>query len=400
MLSKYFCLVNTFIYSIKGKPIKLNPDMITSIEIIRDLFGSQVNKMEVASLMPRKNILEIIENYSTTVITLEILEIEKDKEGKVLSKNVYIKKTFDIIPAEISTANYRPQGEHDKDAETMNEPMPFIFHLYNKPDVNFMTANKNIQLLSATSADALYAMLQLRYVSAGLTIAQKPVSNTSHPSLILETSDLNNNLKELNERYGLYAGSPYAFKDYDYLYILDKYVADPMITIPGEATLMTFHLKHQSSTAAVESGFIADTKKLNDNINFVGTPSISDLTDEMSHIQKNNIVHVNPSSGVQASKKINDKGGSKLKVVISSNPSIVNKDAIKLRSLSKNITISVDNVPPSKFKPYKVFNFKKDPSLKDIKLEDKYKMSMSKIQLLKASDSLMVPTVTLKLIRA
>ena len=285
---------------------------------------------------------------------------------EVVNTKLYWQHTFRIVPTKDQT-NY-VTSQDTTTAENMDEMRTFqLFEMYliDMTAVKWFTKEISTIFKDVSKPGALQALMQMRDIPSGITIATPPQDNEKIKYMIIPLGDLISNINTVNAAYGLYNSYPIIYYDLQNLYCINR--MSPNIILPSATDFgdIVMILKNGVTPDHQICGSCNDLVNKTHYINLNQIPSINDHTTEISSTRFATIASVDSSGNV--AKQTLDENATALSYVYAYN-SMTMDQAINENMSGPQVAVVVNNCAVSFLKPYKLVSFEADTQYEDLKL--------------------------------
>lgn len=304
------------------------------------------------------------------LIKFDLYEQQLDEDGvTVLNTTLWWQHTFTIIPA-MDQTNYITATDSTtlENIDEMRKLQIFDMYLMDMNAVKWFTQQLDPIFENASKPAALHALLQLRGVPNGITIATPPMGNEPIKYMVLPLGDLIGNVDTLNTEYGLYDSYPIIFYDLLNMYIINR--MNPNIILPSTTDFGTVTMILQNAVIPDQQicGSCDDPGTKTHFINLNDVPTINDYTPSISSTKFATIASVDSSGTV--SKRTLDPSATALAYMYAQNSLTVDQ-AVNEVLRGRQVSMNFNSASVKFLKPYKLYNFSTDTQYEDLKLRGK-----------------------------
>ena len=370
MFNSYHYQLMSCKMTIGNETFDIKADRFISLWLEHDYMTLTVPYISLALNMSFILIDKIFNNKNKVKIMLDIMEIEKGDDNKIVAKKSVIKKSF-----EADMLRDRGTIIKDKHASTSNSTTdkfeaeyPVEFILYTSGDINLFKIEDNYLFENTAPGTALTKMLTGRGVTKNV-IASIPKITKAVPNMSIPVGDLMTNIGHLFLYYGLYTDFPLVYKDIETFYIIDSNSV-PVKTSATDKGVVKFILNDQKNfiTGVVDmtTDKFAYIVSIKDNT--IAEPTVNQ--DHVRMAEGANVISISPQGNI---KKVNAfKNIAKTKVIREYHPLSVT-NSLNSKTLYKSYNVSIDDGPASLFKPSLKYVFDSSITKDECSL---YKMSI------------------------
>lgn len=303
-------------------------------------------------------------------IKFDLYEQQLDEDGKkVLNTTLYWQHSFTIVPA-MDQTNYitATDSETLELVDDMRKMQIFDMYLMDMDAVKWFTKQMDPVFQDASKPAALHALLQMRGVPGGITIATPPLGNEILKYMTLPLGDLVGNIDTLNTAYGLYDSYPIIYYDLINMYCINR--MNPNIILPSVTDFgtVTMILQNAVTPDYQVCGSCNDPGTKTHFINLNQVPTINDYTPNISSTKFATVASVDSEGNV--AKQTLDGSATALAYVYSMNDMTV-PQAVNEVIKGRQVSINVNSCAVSFLKPYKLYNFSTDTQYENLKLRGK-----------------------------
>lgn len=338
------------------------------LSIQHDFINRRLPIIKINVELSKVVIADIYDNLDIAKLSFSLHEQQLDGDGKVINTILYLQHAFTIIPA-----NDRSMYITDSDSvsntlvDEMRNLQMFEMYLIDMTAVKWFTQQVCTIFTKTSKASALHALIQMRGIPSGITIATPPLDTVKVPNMVLPLGDLTGNIDTINKAYGLYSSYPIIYYDMINLYCIDK--VDPNIIMPKTADYGTVTLLLRNSTSA-EYQITGSYNDITNRIHYVNLndiPTITNITKELTSTTFSTVTAVDSNGAVE--KTTLDKNATALAYVYKYSEQTVNQVVSEVMT-GPSVTFSLSNVAASIFKPYKIFMFNTDTIYSSLNLNN------------------------------
>lgn len=300
-------------------------------------------------------------------IKFDVYEQQMSSDEKtVLNTVLWWQHTFSIIPA-MDQTNYITATDTEtlENIDEMRKLQIFDMYLIDMTAVKWFTKQLDPIFKDASKPAAMHALLQLRDVPNGITIATPPMSNEIVDYMVLPLGDLIGNIDTLNTEYGLYDSYPIIYYDLLNMYIINR--INPNIILPSTTDYgtVTMILENSITPEHQVCGSRDEPSTKTHYMNLNQIPTINDYTPNMSSTKFATIASVDSSGNVV--KQTLDEDATALAYVYALNSLTVDQ-AVNEVFQGRQVSIELNCASVKFLKPYKLYNFSTDTQYEDLQL--------------------------------
>lgn len=339
--------------TIDTETIDINTDRFISLIIDNQYMVNTVPYISLTLSLSYIVINKIFAKENKVKIMIDLMEIETDKDGQILSKKSFIKKSFqaDIMTDKGTVINEKGSSLDEKSTDKVNSEYPTEFILYNTNDINIFKVEENFIFKNTNPGTALTKMLMSRGVTKNVVASTPKITKTS--DMAIPISDLMGNINYLSYYYGLYESFPIVYKDVEDFYVINPHDL-PLKMSDSSKGIVKFNINENASAIY---GTVDVKSDKNSYLIMWNTTSIIEPKINMDHVRMAegaNVISVSPTGIVK--KENIYKNIAKTKVIRAYHP-LSAFNAMNPSQIYKSYQIAIEDAPGSLFKPYMKYIF-------------------------------------------
>lgn len=309
-------------------------------------------------------------NKEKATISFDIYEQQLiNSTSQVVGTTLYMQHSFSIIPAKDQTC-YITATDTTTEAvkNQMQELQQFEMYLVDMNAVKWFTKQDCGIFQKASKPVILHALMQMRDIPSGITIASPPLDINQVNYVIIPLGDLVGNIDTLNKGYGLYNSYPIIYYDLFNMYCINW--MQPDITIPNAKDFGTIVmiLNNPVTPDQQVAGSCNDLINKTHYINLNDAPNIIDKTSKLSSRKFSTITSIDQAGTVN--KQTVDEDATALTYVYQHN-SMTMDQVVNESYIGAVLQVGVRNISIAFLKPYKSIMFDCDTQYQDLNLSNK-----------------------------
>lgn len=371
------------------EPIKLEPTLIQSLYIEKDYDKDFLPIIIMNILLSDELNYKIYANQDTSFFNLQVKgETDNDGRGDDSIVYDYINDKFIVLPTQSTPNINQVELDNMKQSSTYGEGQFTLqdvstvrtYILARKSD---LTSTKNIVNKVLSSSNMLTAVSYLMSKSGCSNILMSPPDNsTAYKELILLPIPLCNQLKYLDNYYGIYKHGALFFFDLDRIYIVKK---DANCTAYDKTEAKTVEITvHGSDTGEfIEKGSWTDDKN---RIGYIDISSadfeISDKTSTSNEYVGDNSLIIN-NNATNSDAISNNSGSFNIITTSTHNQYCTQERQLRLKELSCVVTAMLNNCDLRLLKPNKKFKINSSSSKANKQINSLFRLSSLKLSFVK-----------------
>ena len=303
------------------------------------------------------------QNKENVKLKIDIYEQQLDENDQIMNTTLYLRYTFDCISARDQTAYITtPDYVSQQAVDEMRRLQLMELYLIDMEMVNTFAREIAEILEDCSKASALQLCFMDREVQPGVVIATPPQYERTIDYVSVPLGDLVANINTLNEKYGLYDGTPIIYYDYKNIYCLNSLTPDIKIKSTTEFGNVTFLLLDQSNQEhnIVGSTTLADQKT--HLINLQNEPEIYDTSERSSSTKFATLLTVESNGTVN--QRTMDPNTTKVHFIRQQNE-LTQDQYVNDVMTGHVLSINTNSCCVSFLKPYKAYYFQVGPQYTD-----------------------------------
>lgn len=360
---RYYYVVKNVEMSINGQSYFFQDGTCKYLYIRHDYLGRRFPIIQMGLEMDSDMIQEFYTYKDTAILKLDIAEQQLDEEDNVMNTTLYLRGSFNCIPARDKTTYVTtPDSESEEMVDIMRRLQLFEMYLIDMNMVNSFSKEISLVLEQASKSAMLQMMFTQRDIQTGIVMATPPMydDELEYPSVSL--GDLIANITEINERYGLYDARPIIYYDYKYLYCINPYDPDIMMESATEFGNVTFTIFNSSRAERNIVGSCTDLQTQTHYVNLRVYPKVQEVSEKDTNTKFSTVLSVDSTGGI--SKNTVDENATKMHFTRQMN-SLTQQQLIHEKLHGHRVNLTITNCCVSTLRPYKIYTFDVDTEYSD-----------------------------------
>lgn len=380
---------------IDSETIKIDSGKIQNFFIEKDFDSDNLPIFMIRLLLSSEIYYKICKAQDSAQLGLDIKSVVDRGEEQLEEFSDYIKGKFVLLPVDNTpfmneeimreTKEAGSYGKGGTDITDMANGYSFILAKYETLNSTKVIVNSVLQSANILTTVA-YALS-----SAGCSniLMAAPDNTITYKEMLLLPIPLINQLKYLNNYYGLYKSGAQIFFDFDRIYIVKK-CSNSGAFDDVEPKMVGFHVYDGSNGTDYGCGSYTDNLNKKGYIT-VGADQfdVKDLSTTSTQYSGNNSIIVNNSGTSSVANTDNTKGNSKSFNVITTsthNPYATQETKLRLDELKSVITITTSNCDLKLLTPNRCYRISSTSTKAAMAVNNTYRLSKLTVMFIKDGD--------------
>lgn len=333
--------------------VKIESGMIQGMYLEKNYDEDNLPIFLIQIAMGAEMYQKIAKSQDSTLVSLNIESEVEGENGSFSETSTYIKDIFTILTTNATPFLDQKTIDNSKESSSYGEgtvtpsdmAKAYTFILARRKDLD---TTKKIVNTVLTSTDIITAVSYAMSASGcNKVLMSRPDNNTKYNELMLLPIPLINQLRYLNNYYGVYKEGAQIFFDFDRTYFIRKTASTCTAYDSTEPLVVGIYVYDHSNSTGFSKGSYTNTK---DRIGYITTGpdnfSVEDLSTTSSQYAGNNSLIINNSGkSEKATGGTTDGGRESFNIITTSshNQFMSNETALRLQELKSVATVTCTN---------------------------------------------------------